>query len=207
MTRASLMLALVVLVVGVRVASAEAPGALPSDPVQAVPDLEPGDPGYRSPGVALGLSLGFTAAGAGLITWGYAEGNGGRSGGPTKSTIGTIKTTGVLVAFVGPTTGHIYAGKTWNRGLKWRLISLGAFAVTGTITLVGSAGSKEVEPVTLAFAIAAGASATAYLGATVYEVATAPRAARRHNRRGPETTITIAPTLGRDPGLAVLGTF
>lgn len=222
MTRASwLMLALVVVVVDVRVASAQAPGAAPPDstpPLESSeqspasqpappPDLAPGDPGYHSPGMALGLSLGFTLAGAGLISFGYL-GEADRSGGGlSKSNASLMKTMGGLVAFVGPTTGHIYAGKTWNRGLKWRLITLGAFAVTGTITAVGSAGSKTTEPVTVVFGVLTLASVAGYLGATTYEIATAPRAAREHNRRPGQPTITVAPTLGEGLGFAVLGTF
>jgi len=171
------------------------------------PELAPSDPGYRSPTTALTLSLGFTAAGYGLSAWARyrMETENGTQEASTSTAM--ISTVGAIFALVGPTTGHIYAGKTWNPGLKWRLITLATFTVTG-IFFIGAALSETDNDGTVAvLAIGVLASGLGYLGATVYEVATAPSAASEHNRRRSGTTITVAPTLGRAPGLAVVGTF
>ena len=123
-----------------------------------------------------------------------------------------VGTAGSLVALIGPTSGHIYAGKTWNPGLKWRLISLGALTVTGVVFITaafssgGSEGSDN-EGTLAVLAIGVIASAAGYLAATVYEIATAPDAARAHNHRSANVIVTIAPVLGREPGLAVIGRF
>jgi hypothetical protein len=117
---------------------------------------------------------------------------------------------GALVGLIGPTTGHIYAGQTWNPGLKWRLISAGAL----TISVVGFVGAEfpegdgaRNEGAASFFAICLLASAGGYVGSTIYEIATAPGAASRHNRHGSHTSVTVAPMVGRAPGLAVAGTF
>lgn len=176
-------------------------------PPQPPSDLRPGDPGYRSPDMALALSLGLTLGGVGLNIWAQARVN--NSVGDPSTATSVIGTVGSVLTLVGPTTGHIYAGRTWNPGLKWRLISVGVFTVTAVFFLSAAIGEHDGggEGSTALLAIGVLASGITYLGATIYEISTAPRAAREHNHRGSGTTITIAPTLGRAPGLAVVGTF
>jgi hypothetical protein len=157
----------------------------------------PGD--YKSPSTALALSLGITGGGVALA---FAA---GEVDGDAQSSLGWI---GSLMIAIGPTTGHIYADNGWNTGLKWRLGSLavGTGALVGALVACppfsGDCNESGAEALLVVFL---GAGVT-YIGATAYEIGTAPSAAHKYNSRG-QPNVSIAPIVGREPGVAVIGRF
>jgi hypothetical protein len=183
-----------------------APVPVVGPPVVARPFYDPSRPSssepvyveeIKSPSTALALSLGTTVVGYGLAYFG----NGTNSP--------AVSTTGSVLAFIGPTTGHIYAGQTWNPGLKYRLIGLGVTAV-GFVVLIGACppfGGQCNEGLAMVGVAGAVGGAVTYAGATIYEIATAPSAATDYNRKR-AGAITLAPMIGRQQGgLAVMGRF
>jgi hypothetical protein len=195
---------------------APAPSIEPAPPEMAPPRLAPmrdepvPPPVYRgspkSPLLAGVLSLGITAVGIGLNVMAtdlaphYDE--------PGKSDVLRVSVvlTGTVLALVGPTSGHFYAGRAWNPGLKWRLIGGGVFAVSIVPAFAFALGDNDAG-VTIFGLLAAGGGIT-YIGATIWEIGTAPGAARRQNERLEESaSISIAPIIGREPGLAIAGRF
>ena len=160
----------------------------------------------KSPLVAGALSLGLTVAGIGLdlmaqdIAPNYDEA--GKSDMPR---VGVVLA-GTVLALVGPTSGHIYAGRAWNPGLKWRLIGGGTAAVS-FLPAFAFAFSGNDAGATIFGLLLAGGGLT-YIGATIWEIGTAPGAARRHNERLEEgASISITPIIGRQSGLAIGGRF
>lgn len=160
----------------------------------------------KSPVLAGALSLGVTAAGITLLAFSmdiaphYDE-----KGSSDLPRIGVV-TSGVLLTLVGPTTGHIYAGRTWSSALKWRLIGVGVAAVTFLPAFGFAYAEKDGLAAVFGLLVAGGAGT--YIGATLLEIVTAPRAARRHNERlAGDASISIAPLIGRAPGLAIGGRF
>jgi hypothetical protein len=159
----------------------------------------------KSPLLAGTLSLGLTVAGIGLsvmakdIAPHYDE--------PGKSDalrVGVVAT-GAVLLLVGPTSGHLYAGQAWNPGLKWRLIGGAAFAAC--IVPAFAFGFSDNPAGASIFGLLAMGAGITYIGATIWEIGTAPGAARRHNERLEEASISIAPIIGREPGLAIAGRF
>ncbi len=156
----------------------------------------------KSPGTALALSLGVTAGGLALA-W-AAE---GASGDQADS----LATLGSIAFLVGPTVGHIYAGNTWNTGLKWRLASVGvmlggamyAFSQCG---LLEDCTAEQNDRADVGVAIAIGGFIS-FGAATVYEVATAGSSAREYNVEYSRRRLQIAPMAGGSPGLSIAGTF
>jgi hypothetical protein len=161
----------------------------------------------KSPGTALALSLGVTAGGVALA---YLAEDLDHDGNGNADALGTL---GSIAFFVGPTVGHIYAGNTWNTGLKWRLAGLGvsfgglvfAFSQCG---IFEGCSQSEQDAADVGAAIAIG-GVIMYVGGTIYEIATAGRSAREFNldysRR--RLQLQIAPMPGRAPGLALAGSF
>ena len=153
--------------------------------------------GTKSPEVAAGLSVGITAAGLGLaITANRLDDHG-----HDKLALATgLAGAGMLL--VGPTSGHIYAGRAWNGGLKWRLISGATFfacAIPGfALGMQEGSGDDAAPPV---FLVGAAIAFVTYGGATLYEMSTASSAARAYNLR-------VTPLVGNQTqGLAVFGSF
>jgi hypothetical protein len=185
--------------------AAPASAAIPSGaPPSMTPPMDvgtrprlPGD--YKSPSTALALSLGITGGGLALA---FAA---GEVDGDEQSSLGWI---GSLMIAIGPTTGHIYADNGWNTGLKWRLGSLGI----ATGALIGAlaacppfSGNCNEHGAEMLLVVFVGAGVT-YIGATAYEIGTAGRSARMYNERG-QPSVSIAPIVGREPGVAVIGRF
>lgn len=174
------------------------PGAYLTPPQMI--DLGPGDDGYKSPTTALVLPLALTIGGASMmfVSTQYARGE----------SKGLGQVGGFLLTALGPSTGHWYAGKTWNRGLKWRLITFSTIAVTSVPLVLSFGGHTEGDK---RFGEVVGAifllEAAAYLGATAYEIGTSPRAARHHNHQHGRASIAVAPVIGREPGIAIIGAF
>ena len=148
---------------------------------------------------ALELSLGGTAASAALVI----------IGGETDSA-GMISA-GLLSSLLTPSLGEWYAGKLVTPGMGIR-------AASAVVTVVGIAASlkcldAEDSCHTDASApILLGAGLLGYAGGTIYDIATAPREARRYNERH-GLRLTLAPTPLRTPsgqatmGVGIGGTF
>lgn len=167
-----------------------APTVMPQ-PVQA-PAVGPDDlleseiPELRSPTTAVLMSLGTTAVGYGLVIGASNP---------------TLVATGAVMALVGPTTGHFYAGDYWNAGLGCRLLGIGATFVGG-VTIFASEGDS-----TAGGALVVGGGLL-YLGGAVYEIATAGRAARAYNREAAVNSLKVAPMVSHQTtGLSLVGRF
>jgi len=155
------------------------------------------EPHRKSSSTAEWLSTGITLGGLGLMVLAPKIAEASESVG-----WGTLAVGG-LAFLVGPTTGHIYAGNTWNTGLKLRI---------ATATLVGAGvayafnsdgwGREEAGLVGAALLVLT----IPYLAATAYEVSTAKKSARNYNARY-QSQVGIAPIVGRDMGLAFVGRF
>jgi hypothetical protein len=157
----------------------------------------------KSPGTALALSLGVTALGFGAAMAADSTHSEG---------LGWLGAAGIMF---GPNAGHWYAGDFWTPGLGMRLGG-GALASIGLMMALSEAfddwGSEdEYESGDDPSMEAAGAmflvGSALFVSGAVYDIATAPRAARRHNERS-RRQISVAPTLGRENvGLVVAGRF
>lgn len=180
--------------------------AQPAMTPPAAPEPTPASPtGPKSDMLAGTLSWGLTSAGVVtlLITTSLAEPDDlGRRLKPKFKTP-LYLTSGLLIA-VGPTSGHLYAGEYWNRGLAVRLVSgtvmvLAAGAIDDVSSETDHNGNQGAAAVTVVAGLV-------LLGASVYECATAPRAARRYNAR--HASLAIAPVVSHEQqGVAVVGTF
>ena len=164
----------------------------------SAPALTEASPGYRSPSMAFALSAGTTVGGV-LLTW-YGSGREGQ-------TEERVVALGLTAAAVGPLVGNIYAGDTWNAGLAMRLASIGGGLVGVGIIAASQCfiecrgGSEGLAKVGFGVIVV---SALTYAGATLYEIANAPHAARRRNER----PIAIVPTISpQSAGLALGGSF
>jgi hypothetical protein len=155
--------------------------------------------GEKSPGTALLLSLGGTVASLALM--GVAEG-------AQNDGIGAVGGIGVWVA---PSFGHWYSGKLWTDGLTLRFAGAGAIIV-GAVLLIGDCINDEVgcDDETPAFVLIVG-GAGAFVAGGIYDIATAPGAAHRHNERLRARASygwAVAPMVTRDrAGLVVGGSF
>jgi len=132
-------------------AHAQAPGD--TEPLPPPPPIED-----KSPGTALGLSLGVTLAGYATEVAGIASNN------------SALAVTGALAGAIGPTTGHIYAGHTWNTGLATRLAGAGV-ATVGIVVMFdacpifGNTCDHSQADVGGAIAVA---GSLAYFGGVIY---------------------------------------
>ncbi|HEY5924374.1 MAG TPA: hypothetical protein VIV11_22005 [Kofleriaceae bacterium] len=168
------------------------------------PEVYRGSP--KSPFVAGALSLGLTAAGIGLNLMAQDIAPHYDEPGKSDALRVSVVLTGTVLSLVGPTSGHIYAGQAWNPGLKWRLIGGATFAVS-IVPAFAFALSDNAAGTTLFGLLAAGGGVT-YIGATIWEIGSAPGAARRHNERLEEgASFSVAPIIGRESGLAIGGRF
>jgi hypothetical protein len=178
------------------------PSVMPPPPGSAIAPT-PGA-SRREPAIALGLSLGVTAAGVALMA----------AAPPAEtSDLGDgMALAGLLAILIGPTTGHLYADRIGNTGLGIRVVSasVGLIAFSGLALCAFGDEEDDGEHCGL-WALGAAGSSLLYAGGTVYEIADAPRAARAYNRRH-GLDLTLAPTAvragGREaPGLAITGSF
>jgi hypothetical protein len=182
------------------------------------PSAMPPPPGYtiaptpgatrRDPAIALGLSLGVTAAGLGLLAAAPPA---------DESDLGDgMALAGLLAILIGPTTGHLYADRIGNTGLGIRAVSasvgLVAFSGLGLCAFDLSGDDDDDGEHCGWWAMAAVGSSLLYAGGTIYEIVDAPRAARAYNQRH-GLDLALAPTAVRAgdgsqaPGLAVSGSF
>ena len=154
------------------------PVLLPPQAVAPLPASPETTVTWKSPAVAGVLSIGVTLAGLGLVA---GAGLIVTHDDDSRIAIG-LAVTGEASFVLGPTTGHIYAGRAWNTGLKWRLISVGTFM--GSLMIgTGCVECSGDHPVVVASIVGMGASVIGLAAATIYEMADAPGAARRANER------------------------
>jgi hypothetical protein len=148
-------------------------------------------PPAKSATTATLLSLGVTAAGLAMVDVGNRE------------HISGVSSVGAILFFIGPTSGHTYAGHTWNSGLGMRLVGMGSVFVGGMFLLSCIDGCDENNSlVDAGFGLALG-GAVLYAFGGIYEISTAGEEAHRYNHEhGIEAT--LVPT-GR--GLAIAGRF
>lgn len=120
-----------------------------------------------------------------------------------------LATVGAIAFVVGPTTGHIYAGHTWNTGLGIRLASVAAMTVGIGQAIAsdnnGSSGNNSGEAIFILGAIGYGVG-------TIAEIGLAPGAAHDYNRaHGLDLQLSVIPV--RDtrhattPGIGLVGRF
>ena len=153
----------------------------------------------KSEDTALALSLGGTAASVGLVIAGGSSNN------------GAMISAGLLSSLVTPSLGEWYAGRYVTAGMGIR-------AVSGVATVVGFAealkcvdADGECHTDSSAGVLLVG-GLLGYAGGALYDIATAPREARRYNERH-GLTLTVAPTPLRTPsgrstlGVGIGGTF
>ncbi len=96
----------------------------------------------------------------------------------------------VVALVVGPAAGHIYAENLPQVWITSSIRSLGILALVGA-ALSGFDGGTD-EDVEQAIVVAS----ALWIGASVFDIATAPAAARRYNRRHGQTG--LAPIYGSD---------
>jgi hypothetical protein len=94
---------------------------------------------------------------------------------------------------VGPTLGHIYSGRTWNRGLLYRIAGIPPLALGAALASTGAGvGGHDSSSVNVIGAVLAATGGVMCLVGTVIEIRDAPAAARRYNAR-------LAPQLAFSP--------
>jgi hypothetical protein len=160
-------------------------------------NLPPGDSlEWPNPAVAGSLSAGVTVGGALALAAGAAGGN------------DQLTLAGLLGLGLGPSMGHWYSGEAWNPGLTARV---GGALVSGAglILALGCVDGDTTEPCSFGSDMFL-TGTVAYVASTVYEIVTAPRSARRFNRRARDARLVVAPMRGQDqvvPGLALAARF
>ena len=158
---------------------------------------EPGDQGPKDPTTALELSLGGTAASAALFGIGLEANNGG------------MIAAGLLSSVVTPSLGEWYAGKPITIGMGVRAASAVVF-LAGVGEALSCLDEYDCHNNTTASGALILGGLAGYAGGTIYDIATAPTAAREFNR---EHQLHIAPTYMRTPsgnatmGVGIGGTF
>ncbi len=175
------------------------PGITPSQPFEQ-PQPPPQLPAAKDEGTATLAALGATGLGYLMVIAGIHDAN------------GTIGWTGIALTVIGPSAGHIYAGENAHAGML-SLVRAGALL---TVAL-GFAEGDDTDSKCVynhcgdtsggGFLIAAGA--LTFVGATIYDLWDAHRAAARTNTR--EWMVTPAmmsvPGSRAAPALAVAGSF
>jgi hypothetical protein len=170
------------------------------------PPPKPPHPDARSERVAVALSAGATAA-----SWGLTIGAGFIGAGDPEASDRALQVraglmlTGMAGALIGPGLGHWYGGEgILTRGLALRAGG-GAIALLGTAIAFDqcplTSASESCTPTASLAIVAAGIALVA--AGTIDDIVTAPRSARRHNRR-----LELAPVAThRSAGLALGGRF
>jgi len=178
-----------------RVASAD-PGPVPSadQPVTApgmaavLPRAEPAQPvELKSEHTALAWSLGGTAISAAMFVGGMASNNNG------------LAVAGLLSSLVTPSFGELYAGRYVTVGMGLRAAGLVALAggLEDALLSCSESGCHGGETLMAVGAIGV-------VGGALYDIATAPRAARSYNEAHARH-LTFAPTALRSGSSTVYG--
>jgi hypothetical protein len=174
------------------VAHAQAPGETsPDAPASS-------DVGPKDPNTALMLSLGGTAASAALVIAG-AQGKDG----------GGLIMAGLATSLVTPSLGEWYAGKPLTAGMGIRAASavVTVVGLSASLQCLDAAGECHTDA-SAGYLLAGGL--IGYAAGTVYDIATAPSAAREYNRNH---AIRLQPAMLRAPsgsttmGIGIGGSF
>ena len=158
---------------------------------------EPGDEGPKDPTTALELSIGGTVASGALVAIGFQANNGG------------MIAAGLLSSVVTPSLGEWYAGKPLTAGMGIRAASAVLF-LAGVGEAFKCLDTENCSNNNAAAGVMLIGGLAGYAGGTIYDIATAPTAAREFNR---EHQLHIAPTYMRTPsgnatmGVGIGGTF
>jgi len=186
-------------------AFAQAPGDTAPAPMFASASApEPGrliQTSEKDPTTAVLLSLGTTLAGVAIIGAAADENE-------------SLTMLGVGALFFGPSTGHWYAGRYGGYGMAARAASAGLM-VYGLMSMfeahcdLGCNDNGQQHDAERRGATAMVVGAIGWVGATVYDIVTAPEAVRDYNRAH---QMTIAPTVIPSggaylPGVAVSARF
>ncbi len=157
------------------------------------------NPLWKSPGKALGLSLGFTLGplipGLLLFLWSRKI-----------SAAGIIFLSAGIV--FGPSVGHYYVGDI-NHGVVTTLERLLCLGGSAGLVVMSFVGGNPLVQACVVFSVALGITA---LGITIADIVLAPRAARRVNEEA-GVTLSFAPMVAPTPagkpvyGLSLLGRF
>ena len=185
-----------------RAARADAPCPCPD--VQ-LPPPAPELSGGKSPTPAIALSLGGTAAGIGLIALG------GNIHHEDEVELPLVAT-GVAAVVLGPSFGELYAGRGWTPGLSMRAggLLLGAVGFGVALQECGADPEGSCDPTAGGVIFLGGAAL--FIAGGVYDIVTAPRAARAWNASHAQELLVVPTALhdargGAAPGLTVAGTF
>ena len=131
------------------------------------------------------------------------------SGNGTSSLGSTLGSTGSLLFFFGPSFGHYYADNN-GQAVRGYLIRGGGLALVAAgfvVALDDLFGDDDDGSEGYAAGLIV-AGAFTYLGSAVYDVATAPAAARRYNERHRRVLVGAAPVVSRrGVGLTVAARF
>jgi hypothetical protein len=186
-----------------------------TQPHQAVPQAASGEFEYKSPGMAFCLSLFSTlvpvVAGTTMLKV-FWDGHQGNDSLPLL--VGGTAVLGLGLS-LGPSIGHAYSGEHlygWGMGFS-RLVGSGIGAYAIFIAAFRSSCPDYCNPSRQDNAEAVAVVVlTAVAVSAVYDIATAPRAARRANEQHGLTNLSLVPMAipGRSstsPGLALVGQF
>lgn len=166
--------------------------AQPSAPSERV---APSTPQAKSPKAAVGLSVLGTVVPLLMIGTAVGLGDGTPEGHMP------LYLAGMTGTFIGPSIGHWYAGEVGTAGLLGRGLGAGLIGVGAAMSL-NCLGSPDAscEPDRAGEVIAV-AGIALYAGSTIYDIATAGRAAKRWNL----AHVQVAPTLVGGAGHSTLG--
>ncbi len=180
---------------------------------QADPQLAGGEFEYKSPSTALTLSLLSTLVPVvvGTITFTFWWDSHHNASSQSLLFAGAAGV-GLGLSF-GPSIGYAYSGehfRGWGMGFL-RLLGVGG-VVLGSVGAYASAWSSNSGGITSAWVLLGAVSLIAVVVSAVYDIATAPRAARRANEQHGLTNLSLVPVPipGRSstsPGLALVGQF
>jgi hypothetical protein len=162
------------------------------------------EPQPKDPSTALWLSLGPTLGGLALEVASLSVRD--------PATAGGMNLVGGIAAFVGPSLGHAYSGRVWNRGLGIRLAGLATALVgVGLVMSACSDGCGHAQGTASAGGGLFIGGGIVYVVGVIDEISGAPDAARRYNREhGFDATLTFAPIVtahSTAPGLGLVGRF
>ncbi|MEZ4398401.1 MAG: hypothetical protein R3B06_00175 [Kofleriaceae bacterium] len=146
------------------------------------------EPGDRSPAVGAELS----AAGA-VVAWtglGVGAATGSRPG----------MAAGVVGVVLAPSLGPVYGGRLVTGGLVVR--SVAASAAVAALALCSRSWAEAGRSCNAGLQVTADVAVAVVLGATIYDIAKAPRLVRSYNRR--RRAIAVAPLVRTDGGGLVL---
>lgn len=159
----------------------------------------------KSPTTALTLSLSATAAAwaAWMIPTNLSE---EASEHPVATIFGAA---GMIGTFVAPSVGHWYVGdRVWTAGLTTRVAGGAVFGAGALLALRAWGSERECgvcDPLMVA-------GISAYAVGSLYDIVTAPRAARLHNQATRSSPLVLAPAplrsiSGPAAGLSLSGSF